>query len=150
MADERRSKRGGAEAGPYASDARVRRQSTWTHWPSMAAQVDVGGRGEELARPGTRTGAEVAGSGMSDLVSPFVAPCGVQAAAAMKLIVGMSDLVSPFVVLYEDDADAFWCFEMLLRRMHENFHLKGPTGVMKRLEALWKIMELTDREVINW
>uniref|UniRef100_A0A8R7UYB2 Rab-GAP TBC domain-containing protein n=1 Tax=Triticum urartu TaxID=4572 RepID=A0A8R7UYB2_TRIUA len=90
----------------------------------------------------------------------------------------MSDLVSPFVVLYEDDADAFWCFEMLLRRMviciyvklycrlvflhdlihdinfvasqHENFHLKGPTGVMKRLEALWKIMELTDREVINW
>ena len=34
-----------------------------------------------------------------------------------KLIVGMSDLVSPFVVLYEDDVDAFWCFEMLLRRM---------------------------------
>uniref|UniRef100_A0A8R7UYQ9 Uncharacterized protein n=1 Tax=Triticum urartu TaxID=4572 RepID=A0A8R7UYQ9_TRIUA len=66
MADERRSKRGGAEAGPYASDARVRRQSTWTHWPSMAAQVDVGGRGEELARPGTRTGAEVAGSGDSE------------------------------------------------------------------------------------
>lgn len=34
-----------------------------------------------------------------------------------KLIIGMSDLLSPFVVLYEDDADAFWCFEMLLRRM---------------------------------
>ncbi|KAM3311437.1 hypothetical protein ACQJBY_031858 [Aegilops geniculata] len=63
---------------------------------------------------------------------------------------GMSDLVSPFVVLYEDDVDAFWCFEMLLRRMRENFHLKGPTGVMKRLEALWKIMELTDMELINW
>ncbi|URE32527.1 TBC domain containing protein [Musa troglodytarum] len=30
---------------------------------------------------------------------------------------GMSDLLSPFVVLYEDNADAFWCFEMLLRRM---------------------------------
>lgn len=29
----------------------------------------------------------------------------------------MSDLLSPFVVLYEDNADAFWCFEMLLRRM---------------------------------
>lgn len=30
---------------------------------------------------------------------------------------GMSDLLSPFVVLFEDDADAFWCFEMLIRRM---------------------------------
>ncbi|KAK9163170.1 hypothetical protein Syun_004072 [Stephania yunnanensis] len=29
----------------------------------------------------------------------------------------MSDLLSPFVILYEDDAYAFWCFEMLLRRM---------------------------------
>lgn len=37
----------------------------------------------------------------------------------VKLIfsVGMSDLLSPFVVLYEDNADAFWCFEMLLRRL---------------------------------
>lgn len=33
------------------------------------------------------------------------------------LTIGMSDLLSPFVVLFEDDADAFWCFEMLLRRM---------------------------------
>ncbi|EMS61355.1 Cysteine synthase, chloroplastic/chromoplastic [Triticum urartu] len=62
---------------------------------------------------------------------------------------GMSDLLSPFVVLYEDDADAFWCFEMLLRRMRENFQLEGPTGVMKQLEALWKIMELTDTELFE-
>ena len=61
MADER-SRRGGAEAGPYASDARVRPQSTRTQRPSMAARVDVGGRGEELARPGTGNGAEAAGS----------------------------------------------------------------------------------------
>lgn len=33
------------------------------------------------------------------------------------LIAGMSDLLSPFIVLFEDNADAFWCFEMLLRRM---------------------------------
>lgn len=33
------------------------------------------------------------------------------------VILGMSDLLSPFVVLFEDNADAFWCFEMLLRRM---------------------------------
>ncbi|KAI4369219.1 hypothetical protein MLD38_017689 [Melastoma candidum] len=60
---------------------------------------------------------------------------------------GMSDLLSPFVVLYEDDADAFWCFEMLLRRMRENFQLQGPTGVMRQLEALWHILEHTDREM---
>uniref|UniRef100_A0A0D9UVP6 Rab-GAP TBC domain-containing protein n=1 Tax=Leersia perrieri TaxID=77586 RepID=A0A0D9UVP6_9ORYZ len=62
---------------------------------------------------------------------------------------GMSDLLSPFVVLYEDDADAFWCFEMLLRRMRENFQMEGPTGVMKQLQALWKIMETTDVELFE-
>lgn len=62
---------------------------------------------------------------------------------------GMSDLLSPFVVLFEDNADAFWCFEMLLRRMRENFQMEGPTRVMKQLEALWKILELTDREIFT-
>lgn len=85
----------------------------------------------------------------------------------------MSDLLSPFVVLFEDNADAFWCFEMLLRRMvynlkipsnfkritllslhilfaplqRENFQMEGPTGVMKQLEALWHILEVVDREI---
>ncbi|KAK1615906.1 hypothetical protein QYE76_021423 [Lolium multiflorum] len=62
---------------------------------------------------------------------------------------GMSDLLSPFVVLYEDDADAFWCFEMLLRRMRENFQIEGPTRVMKQLESLWKIVELSDTELFE-
>ncbi|XP_022145875.1 small G protein signaling modulator 1 isoform X2 [Momordica charantia] len=62
---------------------------------------------------------------------------------------GMSDLLSPFVVLFEDNADAFWCFEMLLRRMRENFQMEGPTRVLKQLEALWKILELTDREIFT-
>ncbi|KAF2300304.1 hypothetical protein GH714_011573 [Hevea brasiliensis] len=60
---------------------------------------------------------------------------------------GRSDLLSPFVVLFEDNADAFWCFEMVLRRMRENFQMEGPTGVMKQLQALWHILELTDREM---
>ncbi|KAK8332820.1 hypothetical protein V6Z12_A10G163500 [Gossypium hirsutum] len=60
---------------------------------------------------------------------------------------GMSDLLSPFVVLFEDNADAFWCFEMLIRRMRENFEVDGPTGVMKQLQALWHILEFTDREI---
>lgn len=62
---------------------------------------------------------------------------------------GMSDLLSPFVVLFEDNADAFWCFEMLLRRMRENFQMEGPTRVMKQLEALWNILELTDKEIFT-
>lgn len=86
----------------------------------------------------------------------------------------MSDLLSPFVVLFEDDADAFWCFEMLIRRtvfflnstfphiifyffsllnindlQRENFKMEGPTGVMKQLQALWHILELTDREMFS-
>ncbi|XP_070006348.1 rab GTPase-activating protein 22 isoform X3 [Nicotiana tabacum] len=62
---------------------------------------------------------------------------------------GMSDLLSPFVVLFEDNADAFWCFEMLLRRMRENFQMEGPTGVMKQLQALWHIVEFTDRQMFS-
>jgi hypothetical protein len=62
---------------------------------------------------------------------------------------GMSDLLSPFVVLFEDNADAFWCFVMLLRRMKENFQMEGPTGVMKQLEALWHILEYTDRDMFS-
>ncbi|TKY48307.1 TBC1 domain family member 15 [Spatholobus suberectus] len=60
---------------------------------------------------------------------------------------GMSDLLSPFVVIFEDNADAFWCFEMLLRRMRENFQMEGPTRVMKQLRALWHILELLDKEM---
>ncbi|GAB2236911.1 hypothetical protein Droror1_Dr00026793 [Drosera rotundifolia] len=60
---------------------------------------------------------------------------------------GMSDLLSPFVVLFEDDADAFWCFEMLLRRTRENFRMEGSTGVIKQLQTLWHILEFTDREM---
>ncbi|KAK7402243.1 hypothetical protein VNO78_14351 [Psophocarpus tetragonolobus] len=60
---------------------------------------------------------------------------------------GMSDLLSPFVVIFEDNADAFWCFEMLLRRMRENFQMEGPTRVMKQLQELWHILELLDKEM---
>ncbi|KAL8209762.1 hypothetical protein R6Q57_006494 [Mikania cordata] len=30
---------------------------------------------------------------------------------------GMSDLCSPMIILLEDEADAFWCFERLMRRL---------------------------------
>ncbi|CAH2063529.1 unnamed protein product [Thlaspi arvense] len=62
---------------------------------------------------------------------------------------GMSDLVSPFVVLFEDNADAFWCFEMLIRRTRANFQIEGPTGVMDQLQTLWHILQLTDKEIFS-
>ncbi|KAL2920900.1 TBC1 domain family member 15 [Bienertia sinuspersici] len=62
---------------------------------------------------------------------------------------GMSDLLSPFVVLFDNDADAFWCFDMLLRRTRENFRMEGQTGVMKQLQSLWHILKLTDREMFS-
>ena len=62
---------------------------------------------------------------------------------------GMSDLLSPFIVLFEDDADAFWCFESLLRRMRPNFQMEGPIGVMKQLEALGRILQLTDLQLFK-
>lgn len=31
----------------------------------------------------------------------------------------------------------------------ENFQMEGPTGVMKQLQALWHIVELTDREMFS-
>ncbi|GLT58250.1 hypothetical protein SLA2020_311580 [Shorea laevis] len=37
---------------------------------------------------------------------------------------GMSDLLSPFVMLFEDNADAFWCFEMPIGRLCENFQME--------------------------
>ncbi|CAI0437106.1 unnamed protein product [Linum tenue] len=32
---------------------------------------------------------------------------------------GMSDLCSPMIILLDDEADAFWCFERLMRRLYQ-------------------------------
>lgn len=34
-----------------------------------------------------------------------------------RIKTGMSDLCSPMIMLLEDEADAFWCFERLMRRL---------------------------------
>eukprot|EP00271_Cylindrocystis_brebissonii_P007783 TRINITY_DN2148_c0_g1_i2.p1 TRINITY_DN2148_c0_g1~~TRINITY_DN2148_c0_g1_i2.p1 ORF type:complete len:546 (+),score=108.00 TRINITY_DN2148_c0_g1_i2:1085-2722(+) len=62
---------------------------------------------------------------------------------------GMCDLVSPFVVMFEDNADAFWCFEFLISRVRHNFLLEGPVGVMKQLEALRTIVAMTDLPLLQ-
>lgn len=62
---------------------------------------------------------------------------------------GMSDLLSPFIVLFDIDADAFWCFESLLKRMRDNFQMEGPVRVMKQLEAMSSILEVTDADMLK-
>lgn len=48
---------------------------------------------------------------------------------------GMADLMSPFVVLSPDNADAFWCFERLMRRvvrreLHGSLRLSHPLCIV--------------------
>ncbi|XP_045808047.1 uncharacterized protein LOC123902382 isoform X2 [Trifolium pratense] len=39
----------------------------------------------------------------------------------------MSDLCSPMIILLDDESDAFWCFERLMRRYRGNFRCIGRT-----------------------
>lgn len=38
---------------------------------------------------------------------------------------------------------------MFLSFQRENFQMEGPTGVMKQLQALWHIVEFTDRQMFS-
>ncbi|XXG82882.1 hypothetical protein AAC387_Pa10g0762 [Persea americana] len=58
---------------------------------------------------------------------------------------GMSDLCSPMVVLFEDEADAFWCFERLMRRLRGNFRCtESSIGVESQLHSLASITQVLD------
>ncbi|XP_019053910.1 PREDICTED: TBC1 domain family member 15-like isoform X2 [Nelumbo nucifera] len=58
---------------------------------------------------------------------------------------GMNDLCSPTVVLLENEADAFWCFEHVMRRMRENFKATASSiGVQSQLNALATIIKMVD------
>lgn len=58
---------------------------------------------------------------------------------------GMSDLCSPMVVMHENEADAFWCFERLMRRMRGNFRCTDTSvGVQKQLQCLASITQVLD------
>ncbi|KAJ0983222.1 hypothetical protein J5N97_011477 [Dioscorea zingiberensis] len=53
---------------------------------------------------------------------------------------GMSDLCSPMIILLEDEADAFWCFERLMRRLRGNFRCtETSVGVENQLQSLASI-----------
>ncbi|PKA52612.1 hypothetical protein AXF42_Ash001593 [Apostasia shenzhenica] len=58
---------------------------------------------------------------------------------------GMSDLCSPMIILLQDEADAFWCFERLMRRLRGNFRcLDNFVGVENQLQSLASITQVLD------
>ncbi|KAG6756579.1 hypothetical protein POTOM_040010 [Populus tomentosa] len=80
-----------------------------------------------------------------------------------EMLTGMSDLCSPMIMLLEDEADAFWCFERLMRRLlllnilvvhfdcnevddkRGNFRCTGRTvGVETQLSNLAEITQVID------
>ncbi|ERM93697.1 hypothetical protein AMTR_s00004p00218000 [Amborella trichopoda] len=58
---------------------------------------------------------------------------------------GMSDLCSPMIILLDDEADAFWCFERLMRRLRGNFRCtESSVGVETQLHNLASITQVID------
>ncbi|KAA8526950.1 hypothetical protein F0562_008821 [Nyssa sinensis] len=58
---------------------------------------------------------------------------------------GMSDLCSPMIMLLEDEADAFWCFERLMRRLRGNFRCtESSVGVEAQLSNLASVTQVID------
>lgn len=56
---------------------------------------------------------------------------------------GMSDLCSPMIMLLENEADAFWCFERLMRRVRGNFRCTGNSvGVEAQLDNLANVTKV--------
>ncbi|GMI79426.1 hypothetical protein like AT4G27100 [Hibiscus trionum] len=58
---------------------------------------------------------------------------------------GMSDLCSPMIILLEHEADAFWCFERLMRRLRGNFRCtESSVGVESQLSHLAMVTQVID------
>ncbi|XVF34065.1 hypothetical protein REPUB_Repub18cG0024600 [Reevesia pubescens] len=63
---------------------------------------------------------------------------------------GMSDLCSPMIILLEDEADAFWCFERLMRRLRGNFRCtESSVGVETQLSNLAAVTQVIDPK-LHW
>lgn len=58
---------------------------------------------------------------------------------------GMNDICSPIVILLEDEADCFWCFERAMRRLRDNFKCSATSmGVQSQLSTLSQIIKTVD------
>ncbi|DBB08963.1 TPA: hypothetical protein ACH3X3_007597 [Trebouxia sp. C0006] len=56
---------------------------------------------------------------------------------------GMSDLASPILYIMRDEAEAFWCFTALMRRLEGNFQ-QDSMAMHGQLLALRKLVQLLD------
>ncbi|KAK4439832.1 TBC1 domain family member 15 [Sesamum alatum] len=58
---------------------------------------------------------------------------------------GMSDLCSPMIMLLEEEADAFWCFERMMRKLRGNFRCtERSVGVEAQLGNLASVTQVID------
>ncbi|KAI4388340.1 hypothetical protein MLD38_000676 [Melastoma candidum] len=58
---------------------------------------------------------------------------------------GMSDICSPMIIVLEDEADAFWCFERLMRKLRKNFRCTDRSvGVETQLSKLAEVTQVID------
>ncbi|CAK8571745.1 unnamed protein product [Lathyrus sativus] len=58
---------------------------------------------------------------------------------------GMNDICSPLVILIENEADCYWCFDRAMRRMRENFRCTASSmGVQSQLGTLSQIIKTVD------
>ncbi|KAE8686107.1 Ypt/Rab-GAP domain of gyp1p superfamily protein isoform 5 [Hibiscus syriacus] len=65
--------------------------------------------------------------------------------ADIGYVQGMNDICSPMVILLEDEADAFWCFERAMRRLRENFRCSTTSiGVQSQLGTLSQVVKTID------
>ncbi|GAA0169060.1 GTPase-activating protein [Lithospermum erythrorhizon] len=58
---------------------------------------------------------------------------------------GMSDLSSPMIMVLDDEADSFWCFEHMMRKLRGNFRCTDTSvGVESQLENLASVTQVID------
>ncbi|CAN8271022.1 unnamed protein product [Cochlearia groenlandica] len=58
---------------------------------------------------------------------------------------GMNDICSPMIILFDNEADAFWCFERAMRRLRENFRATATSmGVQTQLGELSQVIKTVD------
>ncbi|CAN7000044.1 unnamed protein product [Brassica rapa subsp. trilocularis] len=59
---------------------------------------------------------------------------------------GMDDICSPMIILLEDEADAFWCFERAMARVRENTSMGVQTQLVGRCILLYITKDLDGGE----
>ncbi|KAM7258200.1 hypothetical protein ACFE04_013941 [Oxalis oulophora] len=61
---------------------------------------------------------------------------------------GMNDICSPMIILFENDADAYWCFNHAMRRVRENFRCSTTSiGVQTQLGVLSQVIKTIDPQL---